>query len=74
MLLRAASRAISAHAAAVSLVAEATSLSESPETRDRLVAAARATCRARESAVERYENHRSAHELKVMTAGFGFPE
>lgn len=58
----------------MALVAEAASLSESPETMDRLVAAARDTCLAREVAVERYENHRFAHELKVMTAGSGFPE
>jgi serine/threonine protein kinase len=40
----------------------------------RLEDAARATSIAHEIAVERYENHRAAHELKVMTAGSGFPE
>ena len=74
ILLKEASGAISAHAGAVSLLAEAVSLSESLSSLDRLEEAVRATSVAREIAVEEYENHRSAHELKVMTAGSGLWE
>jgi hypothetical protein len=73
-LLREASNAISSHVAAVSLLSEAVSLSEPARLIDRLKEAVRATSTAREYAVERYENHRSAHQLKVMTAGSRFPE
>jgi uncharacterized protein YycO len=72
ILLSEASSAISAHVGAVSLLAEAVSLSESRNSLGRLEAAISATSVAREIAVERYENHRLAHELKVMTAGSGF--
>jgi hypothetical protein len=74
ILLREASSAISAHVGAVSLLAEAVSLSESANSLYRLEMAVRATSFAHEIAVEHYENHRSFHELKVMTAGSGFPE
>jgi hypothetical protein len=69
-----ASRAISAHVTAVSLLGDAVSLSETAESINRLKEAVRATSAARQIAVECYENHRAAHELKVMTAGSRFPE
>jgi hypothetical protein len=74
ILLEEASRAISAHVAAISLLAEAVSLREAADSIDRLMETVRAASTARQMTVERYENHRSAHELKVMTAGSGFPE
>jgi hypothetical protein len=74
ILLREASSAISAHVGAVSLLAEAVSLCEALDSLNRLKEAVRATSAAREITVERYENHRSAHQLKVMTAGSRFPE
>jgi hypothetical protein len=74
ILLDEASSAISAHVAAVSLLAEAVSLSETANSINRLREAVRATSAARQVTVECYENHRTAHELKVMTAGSGFPE
>ena len=74
ILLKEASSAISAHVGTVSLLAEAVSLSEPVNLLDRLKEAVRATSTARETAVECYENHRSAHELKVMTAGSRFWE
>jgi len=52
----------------VALLAEAVSLRESKSSIDRLEAAARATSFAHEVAVERFENHRCAHELNVMAA------
>jgi hypothetical protein len=74
ILLKEASSAISSHIAAVSLLAEAVSLSEAAGSLDRLKAAVCATSTAREITVEHYENHRSSHRLKVMTAGSRFPE
>ena len=74
ILLNEVSRAISAHVAAVSLLAEAVSLGEPVSLLDRLKEAVRATSTARETAVERYENHVSAHQLKVMAAGSQFWE
>jgi hypothetical protein len=74
ILLDEASSAISAHVAALSLLAEAVSLSETADSLNRLKEAVRATSAARQVIVERYKNHRSAHELKVMTAVSGFPE
>jgi len=74
ILLKEASSAISSHVAAVSLLAEAVSLSEPAASLHRLKEAVRATSTAREITVEHYENHRSAHQLKVMTAGSRFPE
>jgi hypothetical protein len=74
ILLNEVSSAISAHVATVSLLAEAVSLSEPVSLLDRLRETVRATSSARETAVERYENHVSAHQLKVMTAGSQFWE
>ncbi len=69
-----ASAAICAHAGAVSALAEAVTCNASEDSLDTIEEAARATGFALEIAVERYQNHRSAHELKVMRAGRGFPE
>ena len=74
ILLDEASRAISAHVTAVSLLAEAVSLREPTDSIDRLKETVRAMSAARQMAVECYENHRSAHELKVMTAGSVYTE
>ncbi len=74
MLLDEASSAISAHVAAVSLLAEAVSLSETAGSIDQLQQAVRATSAARQMTIECYENHKVAHELKVRGAGSGFPE
>jgi len=74
ILLKEASSAISSHVAAASLLAEAVSLSEPAGSLDRLKEAVRASSTAREVTIEQYENHRSAHQLKVMTAGSRFPE
>jgi hypothetical protein len=74
ILLNEVFRAISAHGATVSLLAEAVSLGEPVSLLDRLKEAVRATSTARETAVERCENHISVHQLKVMTAGSRFWE
>jgi hypothetical protein len=68
ILLNEVSSATCAHLATVSLLAEAVSLGEPVNLLDRLKEAIRATSAAREIAVERYENHRCAHELKVIAA------
>ena len=74
ILLNEAFSAISAHGGAVSLLAEAVGLGEPVNSLDRLKEAVRATNTARETAVERCENHISVHQLKVMTAGSRFWE
>lgn len=68
ILLAEASNAISAHAGALSLLAEAVAAGGSLEVAQ-LETAIHALSGGREIAIENYENHRSAHELKVMTAG-----
>jgi hypothetical protein len=73
ILLGEASRAISAHLAAVSRLSEAIRTGDSVILTDRLRETIRVNSTAREVAVGRYENHRSDHQLKVMTAGFQFP-
>jgi hypothetical protein len=68
ILLEGAGTAISAHAKAIADLAGA--VGDSPDaTLGPLEAAVRDTSAALESAVERYENHQSTHELKGMTAG-----
>jgi hypothetical protein len=74
ILLGEASRVISAHLAAVSRLSEAIQADDSVILTNRLRETVRITSAAREVVIERYENHRSDHQLKVMTAGFKFPE
>jgi hypothetical protein len=69
ILFAEASAAISSHVGAVSALGGAVSSNASPDLLDNLEEAACATGCALEMAVERYQNHRSAHELKVMVAG-----
>jgi hypothetical protein len=68
-LLGEASRAISSHLTAISRFEEAIRESDSVILTDRLRETVRVTSTAREVAVERYENHKSEHQLKVMTVG-----
>ena len=67
-LLENASAAISAHARAISLLAQA-ARTDAPSSLGSREAAVRNTGAALEAAVESYENHRAAHEFKIMTAG-----
>jgi hypothetical protein len=68
ILLEEAATAISAHAKAIADLAGAVGESSSAALTP-LEAAVRDTRAALEIAVERYENHQSTHELRVMTAG-----
>lgn len=74
ILLEKAAEAISAHAKAISDLAEGVGRSFEVSASALLERAASTTGILVEKAVERYENHRSTHELKVMTAGSGVAE
>jgi hypothetical protein len=70
VLLKAASRAIIAHASAISRMEEAVS-SESTDSLELLEAVVRAASATRESAAQEYTNHRTSHEFKLIDAVYG---